>query len=348
MKLTPVAGPLPPPTINETARREKMMTAFNKSAEAQKAQAQPQPQSQETSVANPNKISPEELSAIRPKSQDVDNLAQTEDTPVQPEVEQPAPKVERDPALSRQFAQLAKQERQLRAKAQQQEQQIKAREAELAAKEEAIKAREQEYTQGYISKDQLKQDTLRILADSGVSYDELTQQILNQRDTDPRVESYMKRLEAKIADLEAKAKQSESQAQESQQQAYKAAIKQIETDIRQLVANDPSYEVIKSTRSIPDVVELIEEVYKKDGIVMSVEEACNEVEKYLSDEAMKLTRIGKIKRQLEQAGQPKPTQTAKVQQTQNQMKTLTNAAASTRKLSAKERAILAFRNELKS
>lgn len=348
MKLTPVAGPLPPPTINETARREKMISAFNKSAQQQ---SQPQQRQPEGHAVNPNNISPEELSAVKPQApvqtQEKNNSAPVEatETPV-PAVE---PKPERDPALSQQFAKLAQQERRLRQKAQQQQEAIKAREAELATKEQAIKAKEQQYQDGYISRDQLKSDTLRILADSGVSYDELTQQILNQQPTDPRTEATIKRLEAKIASLEEKATQGTKAMEEQQQQAYRAAVKQIEMDVRSTVMNDPNFETIRSTKSVLDVVELIEETYKKDGLLMSVEEACQEVENYLVDEAMKLTRIGKIKRQLEQARTSRPSEMKtqpNPQQTQT-MKTLTNAAASTRKLSAKERAILAFRGELK-
>ena len=314
-----------------------------------------QPQtSQEAAGLNPNQVSVEELSAVRPQTDRTErNVSPGVDTPAEVEAtrSQPESKPEaKDPALQRQFEQLARQERQLRQKAKQQEESIRARQQELDAKEQAIKAKEVDYSQGYISKDQLRQETLRILAETGVDtqslYNDLTEQTLNPLDV--RTESHIKRLEAQIAKLEEKNSQNAKAYEEQQQQAYRAAVKQIETDVRNLVRNDPNYEVIKATGSVRDVVELIEETYKKDGVLMSVEEASDEVEKYLSEEATKLTRIGKIKRQLEQAGQPKSSE-MKTQPTkeQPQMKTLTNAAASTRKLSAKERAIMAFKGELK-
>lgn len=345
MKVQPVSSPHAVMTTqsNPTAQRNKAIEAFTKGQSSYDAPTNPAP----NHSVNPNNISPEELSAVKSQNkEEVYTSAETVDTPKAEVLESKESKSEQDPALQRQFAQLARQERQLRAKAQQQDQVIKAREAALQAKEDAIRLKETEYSQGYISKDQLKRDTMRILADAGVSYDELTQQILNQPGVDPRTEVVISKLEAKIAALEAKADQNVKAQEESQQQAYKAAVKQIEVDVRATVQNDPNFETIKATRSIQDVVELIETTYKQDGVLMTVEDACTEVENYLVEEALKVTRIGKIKRQLEQAGTPKPTQTAKPADTPS-MKTLTNAATSTRKLSARERAMLAFKNELK-
>jgi hypothetical protein len=80
---------------------------------------------------------------------------------------------------------------------------------------------------------------------------------------------------------------------------------------------------------------------------MSVEEAAQQVEDYLADEAFKLSRLGKIQKRVQQAAQPKVLQkTQAAQQTQTQMKTLTNATSSTRKMSSRERAILAMEGKL--
>lgn len=340
MKVTNVSSPhaVQHPHSNASSQRAKAIEAFKTA----NTSVEPQSTAQEYAVANPNSVSPEEMSAIKPK-QEVDTLAQVEDTQVETTEAKPEAPV-KDPALSRQFAQLARQERQLRAKAQAQEQTIKAREQALEAKEQAIKTKETEYSQGYISKDQLKQDTLRILADSGVSYDELTQQILNQQTIDPRLESTINSLKAEIKALKTASEESKQAVTESQQQAYKAAVTQIKLDVNQEVrANPNEYKHISATKSTDDVTELIEETYKKDGRLMSVEEACREVEEYLKDEYVKL------KGKLEPAGQPAKVEklAQQTKQTQPQMKTLTNAAASTRKLSSKERAILAFKGELK-
>lgn len=342
MRVQPVASPhaVQQTPTNPAAQKAKAVAAFNAGKSSYDAPSQtPIP-------VDANNIAPEDMSALaQPAQEEAASLAPTEETPAAA----PAKEEPKDPALSRQFAHLAKQERQLRAKAQQQQQEFKVQQDAFQAEKAAYEAKIKDYESGYISRQQLKDNTLGSLAEANVSYDELTQQMLNHQPIDARTEALVKRLEAKIQGLEDKANLNVKAQEEQQQQAYRAAVKQIEMDVRQTVSNDPNFETIKATRSISDVVELIEETYKKDGILLSVEDACNEVENYLMDEAMKVTRIGKIKRRLEEAGQPKPnpqqTQAPK-QQTQG-MKTLTNAAASTRKLSARERALLAFKGELK-
>ena len=336
---SPIKGPSP---------RERALNAW-KSADVQPAQPV---------VQNQTAVTPEEMTAIKPATSEVElrpaqtleEVVEQSGTPDPVPAEKLTPKPAEDTASSRQFAQLARQEKALRAKAQQQEQAFKAREAQLAVREAEIAAKDTQYKTSYIPKDILKQDPLSVLAEAGVSYDELTQQILNQQPTNPRTEAAMSRLEAKIRQLEEQAEQGRKSAAEQQTQAYQAAVKQIRTDVDALIKSDPAFETIKATRSSKDVVDLIEQVYQKDGVLLTVEEAATQVEDYLMEEAMKITRIDKIKKKLGLAAQPKPvtSNTQPPSEPQKpQMKTLTNSTASTRKLNAKERAILAFKGELK-
>jgi antitoxin component of RelBE/YafQ-DinJ toxin-antitoxin module len=359
MKISPLAPNASvaqtPQTSQNTSARERAI------AKLTTPPAPTQGQAQETPVANPNNISPEELSAVRPSdalNAQEQGLDASQDQ-VQGEVEAPpqeSAKTEpkQDTAASKQWAQLARQERALRAKAQQQEQALKAREAALAAREAELTAKDTQYSQGYVSKDRLKQDALTVLTEAGLSYDDIVQQALNQTPRDPRLTSELQSLKAEIQALRQANENTQKSYQEQQQDAYKAAVKQIETDVRSLVQSDPNaYEAIAKTGSIKEVVNLIERVYQQDGVVMSVEEATEEVENYLVDESFKtLSRIEKIKKKLMPSVATTPKADVKIQanskQTPSTMKTLTNAASSSRKLSAKERAILAFKGELKS
>lgn len=362
MKVTPVHSPHAIAQAQSTgtnpearARAIAKLTGGN-TTNTPKA-AQPAINAQVEAVANPNQVSLEELSAVKAPTQTTETIvestdsieataAETTDAPETTKEEQP--KV--DPTLSRQFAQLARQEKALRAKAQQQAQEFKQREEAIKAREAALSQTKPDLS-NYIPKDTLKTDPLRVLADAGLSYEELTQQILTQQPRDPRTEAHIVRLEAKLADLEAKAETSAKTYQEQQQQQYQQAVKQITMDVKQLVSKDPNFETIKSTNSIKDVVELIETTYKEDGHLMTVEEAAQEVEEYLVEEAMKLTNIDKIKKRMAAANASKPKSEVKTPATQTQtqptMKTLTNATASQRQLSPRERAELAFRGELK-
>ena len=312
----------------------------------------PAPQAQEHPVKNPNQISPEEISAINPPTQEV--AENTVSSVEAPESQPETTPTQEDPTVTKKFAQLARQERLFRQKAQQQAQALKAKEAELTAKEAAIKAKETEYNQGYISKDQLRKETLRILAEAGVSYDDLTQQILNHAPPDPRMEATVNTLRAEIDNLKAELKKSSDTATQRDQDTRRAAERQILMDAQQLVKSNPiAYEAINriGERGVREIQRLITRTYDRDGYVMSVDEAADAVENYLVDENFNMANsVSKIKRRLTQAGQPEVNKkTSQSQQTQQPgqtgMKTLTNQASSSRKLSSRERAMLAFKGE---
>lgn len=347
MKVFPVASPAAIKQAPSPDLKSRAVAAFN----GQQAQQTPH-----SAQLNQNAISPEDMGAIVAPKQEPEEEVQEEQALEASEVGQtdtvvetaPEPKAE-DPALSRQFAQLARQEKQLRLKAQQQDQQLKAREAALAAREAEIAAKSSTYDTDYIPKSRFKQDALSALEEAGLSYDEITQQVINQGQRDPRTDAMISRLEAKIVALEEQNSNSAKAMSTQQQQQYDAAVAQIRTDAKKLVFTDPNFETIKATNSVSDVVDLITQTYDKDGILLSVEEAANEVENYLTEEALKLTRIEKIKKRMNQVAPDSKASGQKTQSTQKQpqptMKTLTNATSSTRQLSAKERAILAFKGE---
>ncbi len=350
MKIQPVASPsaIQQPPSNAAALKANAIAAFNKAS--QPASQQPE----QPIVQNQNSISPEEMSAVKAPTGQPDSIV--DKTLQASEVIEETPAVEEkpvDPALSRQFAQLARQEKALRAKAQQQEQQFRAREEALKAKEAAISSEPKTDMSNYIEKSRFKSDPLSVLAETGLSYDEIVQQLINQPTIDPRLEATINGLKSEIQALRAQDEARTKSAQEQQTQAYQAAVKQIENDAKALVRKDPAYETIRVTNSVKDVVDLIEQTYQKDGVLLTVEEAAQQVEDYLVEEAFKLTKIDKIKKKLQQVAPAQPASEVQtpspepVKQPQT-MKTLTNATSSSRQLSAKERAILAFKGQLKS
>lgn len=293
---------------------------------------------------SPNNVSPEELGSVVQKH--------TSETPsVESPVSEPA-KVEE--SLSSQYAVFARKEKQLRAKAQAQEAAIKQRELALQQREEAIKAKDAEYQSKYILKDKLTNpdDTLNTLIDAGLSYDQITQLMLNQPDAQTQAQiQYQKKIDAKLAALEAAQERAEKTAQEQQKQQYDQALGQITLEAKNLIEGDPdTYEAIKATGSVKDVVKLIETTFKEDGVLMTVEDAAAEVEEYLIEEASKLSRLKKIQQMLNRNAQKasSPQATPVQKSSQPQLKTLTNSVGSSGKLSAKERAILAFKGELKN
>ncbi len=345
MNITPVAGPLPVTageSPSQQAAKARALAAFQ--------------QPPQEVVQNQSSVSVEELGAVT--SQKMGQKQEIEASePVVEETQAPQEEAEEskpDKALEAQYNQLARRERAIRQKAAQQEAAIKAREAALAAREAELTAKGNTYNTGYISKDSLKNNTLVALAEAGLTPDEVVQAALNQQPVDPRMEATISKLEAKIKQLE-EANENTSKTMTAQQQAaYDAAVNQIRLDAKNLVKTDPAFETIKATNSVNDVVELIEQTYQKDGTLLTVEEAAQMVEDYLIEEAMKLTKINKIRSRLNPPAQAAKPQTQEQtrqspapKQTQPAIKTLTNSTGTSRQLSAKERAILAFRGELK-
>lgn len=348
MRIQPVASPSAiqtPQTTNNSDSRQRAIQSFNQGASV----------SHNPQVQNQSAVTPEEMVAIRqtttnetsevvdPTSQE--SIAEASTAPESAaEDTKPPQQSPEEMALSRQFAQLARQEKALRAKVQAQEQSFKLKEAELRAKEAALQSKPETDLSGYISRDRLKNDPLSVLAEAEISYDSLTQQILNHQPVNPQVQAYINKMEARLEAME-KANEAQAKGQtEAQQAQYKAAINQITTDAKNLISTDPTFETVKATNSVRDVVELIERTFQEEGVIISVEDAAQQVEDYLVEEGYKLARLTKIQKRLQAASTPSATQTAAktppAQTKQSQpMKTLTNATSSTRKLSAKERAI---------
>ncbi len=301
--------------------------------------------SQEHPVTNPTSVSPEELSAIpktsEQKQQMSDESDAQKDTSEAPAESSPeATKVKEEP-LSSQYAQLARKEKAIRAKALE----IKAKEADLAAREAALQPKPEPKASEPSLKDLAAKDPLRALNELGLSYEQITELLLNQNPQDQAVRTEMDALKAEIKALR---EESQTTRQQDQEQAYKNAVAQIRNDVSSLVKSDEMYETIRETGSIDDVVELIEVTFKEEGRVMPIDEAAQLVEEHLLEEALKLTKLKKIQSRLTSLKtEAAPAQKPVTQQQQPaQAKTLTNSMATNRQLSAKERAILAFEGKL--
>lgn len=346
MKVTTVQSPnhVKQVTTNETAQKAKAIEAFNKASQSQPTEI---PQQSVVNTApipvDPNNISVEELSAVQGQNRTTEET-QTTETSTPPESKTPVRNDDQSSAMQL----LARKEKQLRQQAQQLQQQTKAKETAWAQEKAALEQRLADLEKNSIPRNRLKERAFDVLEEEGINYDTITQQAIDAQNKNPRYEAFIDKQNERIAKLEQELQRRDTEAKQQTTTQYQAAIKQITTDAKQLVDTDPNFEMIKATGSVRDVVELIEATYKEEGRVMTVEEAAEEVENYLLDESIKLANTKKVK---ERIGQ-KPAAAAQSQETQRTpqqqpSKTLTNASSSTRKLSARERALLAFKGELK-
>lgn len=220
---------------------------------------------------------------------------------------------------------------------------IRAREREIQAKEaaieEKIKASVAEALKQY--KARLKSSPLDVLNDEGLTYDQLVEQAVQM--ADPNYQSTRK-ISEKLETIEANQKRFEEESKKSADAQRDAAVRQITHDVTELIDADPSFETIKATGSVSDVVELITKTFDETGKLMSVDAAAKLVEDELFEEAIKIANLTKVKEKLKPQLSPELVQTTK-SQTSQPATTLTNQMTSKRPMSARERAIARFKGE---
>lgn len=317
---TPATSPGAPSTEATSARERAIQALMGSAADV-----------------NQNSVSPEEMGAV--KAPDVRQTDTDEATTDSPSKEEP---------ISSQYAVLARKEKAIRAKAVAQEQAFKAREAALAAREAELAQKAQTDLSNYIPKDKLKQNAYNALLEAGVSYDEFTEQALRAQSPEAQqLQALREELRQELSQLREEQDKTRQTLEQNQTQAYQDAVRQIRTEAKLLVAKDPDFETVRATNSVDDVVDLIERTFQEDGVLMSVEEAAAAVEEHLVEEALKLSQLGKIQARLSKNSAQSQGKQNATQQQGNNFKTLTNSVGSTRQLTAKERAILAFKGELK-
>lgn len=323
---------------------------------------------QPEAVLNPSKVSVEELPAIKskleeeqqPHSPTVLETSQidTSETPVEAQaaVEASKPEAKAEEPISSQYAQLARKERAMR----QQAQDIKAKELALKAREDAIAAKEapKPVDPQAAFKAKFDKDPLGAMAEMGYTWDQLTERALEAPDPkETKLLQHISKLEARLEELAQGQEKTVKSFEQQQQDSYKQAVSQIKMEAKKLVYTDPNFETIKAAGSVDDVVELIESTFKDGmggdhppGTLLSVQEAAQLVEDYLVEEAVKLAKLKKIQDKIKPVSAPaataKPSAESSTKQPQP-VRTLTNAQTSSRPLSARERAILAFKGEKK-
>lgn len=222
--------------------------------------------------------------------------------------------------LSPQLAALAKQRRSLQVK-----------EREIADREKALET--QTPTQGdLVSKARLKSDPVGVFLESGLTYDELAQAIMANDANSP-----VKALEAKIKALE---EGLDKKLTDRDTQSEQQVLAEMRREATQLVAEGEAFELVRETRSVPQVMKLIERTYRETGEVLDVRQALGLVEEELFKDASKLAGLQKVQSQFA----PRP---ASQQPQPRQMRTLTNRDTAQVPQSAKQRALAAFAGTLK-
>ncbi len=230
--------------------------------------------------------------------------------------------VEATQPLSPQLAALAKQRRALQVK-----------ERELADREKALTSQPATQVDADLIA-RLKSQPLSVLREAGVTYEQLTEAILGDQSGNG---AEIQELKDQIAALEQGV---DKKLSDRDQQAEQQVLAEMQREAVSLASEGDAFELVRETRSIPQVMELIEKTYRKTGEVLDVQEALQLVEDELIAESLKLAALKKVQGRL----QPEPQQ---FQPQPRQMRTLTNRDTAQVPLTPKQRALLAFTGQLK-
>lgn len=222
--------------------------------------------------------------------------------------------------LSPQLALLARQRRALQVK-----------EREIQEREKALQS-QQAPRPDMIDVARLKTDPLRVLQENGVDFNQLTQHVMTWQGN-----SEVRNLESKIKSLEEVIDQKFT---DKDAQAEKQVLSEMKREADHLANADDTFEMIKATKSVPKVIELISRMYKKTGQILGVQEAMTMYENELVQEHLKLAGLSKIRSQMQPMAQPQ-------QRTYQGMRTLTNRDTASVPMSSKARALAAFYGTLK-
>lgn len=201
------------------------------------------------------------------------------------------------------------------------------REKDLVHREAELK-KQAEQLKGKSSIDELKgkakQNPMEALKEMGLTYEEITQYILEGKVSDTP-EKRIQTIDERVAAIERKEK--EMQAKEAQAK-IDAAVQNFKTDITNFVSKDEEkYSLIRESKAEELVYSTIEKYFEETQRVLDMEEACDLVEKHLESEVEKWTKFRKVQKRFEGAGTQKtapvaPNPPAVKTETTN---TLTNA-----------------------
>lgn len=221
--------------------------------------------------------------------------------------------------LSPQFAALAKQRRALQVK-----------EREIADREKALSTAS---TQGAgIDMARLKADPLGVMLGAGLTFEDLTQAVLNHGSG-----SEVRAIEAKLKALEEGV---DKKLTDRDRQSEQQALAEMRKEALRLVAQGDEFELVRETKSVPLVMELIEKTYRETGEVLDVRVALRLVEDERVKEGLRFAGYSKVQGQLA----PRPAQP---QQPQRQMRTLTNRDTAAPVMDRRARALAAALGTLK-
>lgn len=228
----------------------------------------------EAPAPTPTPESPTPAAAALEQPQSTDLKQQPEETkPAEAPVEAKEP--EKDDKFSSRFAALAK------------------REKAIQAREAKIKEMETRFSSIDKQDAEFKSNPIKFLQDRyGLSYNDLTQLVLN--DNKPTPEMKVRELEEKLTAFE---RQKQDEAKKAEEERINGVINKFMGEIGSFVDDNANeFELIKAHGEGKELIyNVIDQHLSRTGRMLSIKEAAEHVEKYLTDEAQRFLNLNKFK-----------------------------------------------------
>ena len=181
----------------------------------------------------------------------------------------------------------------------------------------------------------IKSQPLSVLQELGVTYDQLTQDILAaQGGITPEITA----LKAEIKALKEGVDKTFSDKDSA---AEKSVLAEMRRTINNLASQGDDFELVRETRSQPEVLDLIHRTWKQTGEIMDEAEAMRLVEDDLINQSLKIAKLKKVQGKLTPEVPLEQQPKSAVTQPQTSMRTLTNKDSGVRQMSRRQRAIAA-------
>ncbi len=347
MKVTPFTGAAPSDSNPNEGRSVNAERLARATAVAQGQAPQAAPVSDDPQVAKAQNS----IKKLKMRTQMSTDRHLAPEEPVAPAVEPAAPvevapndvldtteqteeATEETKPLSPQFAALAKQKRALQLK-----------EQELLAKEKALETQSGDKMSLESYRARIKANALSVLMEEGVTYDQLTEQILASNQEGADLQALRAELKAELAAIKEEQTKSLSERDAASE---KQVLSQIRKDTDALISQGDEYEMVREAGYAPKVVELIHKTWKNTGEYLEISEAATLIENELLEESLKYAKLKKVQSKLTPA-QPEKTQPLQQERPNTKvMRTLTNRdGSSSNTMSKRERAIAAMEGRLK-
>lgn len=154
---------------------------------------------------------------------------------------------------------------------------------------------------------------------AGISYEQMTQQILNNGQIPPAQLAQQTAAELVEKKFEEYQKRLEAQAKASQREQYTQSLKQIAAEVKYVVDSSDKYELAKAYGSYNDIVKLIEQTFHDTGRIIPVEAAIQKWEDDALEGLQALAKLEKVRsRVFQESPMHQPVQQEQVPNTLSQ------------------------------